>query len=334
MARGRLVSDATPSETASLRPLNTVDGSELRSLLREQQSAYEKGFGSVLARGVLEVEAAVGAGAVDGFLVGAGVPRGYTFMVRDVASDLLSSLWVESGCVDVATALVGGVTRDARRRRRRLEAQDLGYGADDHRDVLASFATLTRRRLYMKGAARASDPSRVDGVSFRSFGAGDLSAVAAVSASAFADSPDVEFAASYRSVAGCLSRLFAATEGHSWGPLEKDCSPVALDRSGKMLGFALVTRMSAHVGHLIETAVLPQEQGRGLGRALLKRAVACSYRHHLREITLCVTEANVQALGLYRNEGFQIARDFCAHVLSTGKPRPAEGQNLPSSPCP
>ncbi len=78
-------------------------------------------------------------------------------------------------------------------------------------------------------------------------------------------------------------------------------------RDGEIVGIVRGARHETR-HEIAVLAVVPEERGRGLGRALLRRGCA-----HLRErgagaITLAVDGQNEKALALYRAEGFEVIR--------------------------
>ena len=61
-----------------------------------------------------------------------------------------------------------------------------------------------------------------------------------------------------------------------------------------------------HVGHLIGMMVRSDQQGRGVGRALLNECIAAARRADgLEMLTLSVTAGNAAAIGLYESVGFE-----------------------------
>lgn len=69
-------------------------------------------------------------------------------------------------------------------------------------------------------------------------------------------------------------------------------------------GFALV-RTAAGEAELLTLAVVPEARRRGLGAALLARALATAAARHATEMFLEVAADNSAALALYRRAGFE-----------------------------
>ena len=70
--------------------------------------------------------------------------------------------------------------------------------------------------------------------------------------------------------------------------------------------------------HINNLAIDPRWRGRGLGRALLRGAMAASARRGIRRATLEVRRSNTAALRLYESEGFAIVGvrpDYYSHPV-------------------
>lgn len=76
----------------------------------------------------------------------------------------------------------------------------------------------------------------------------------------------------------------------------------------------LGSRVSAPSGHITQLCVHPDCRRRGLARLLLSIAAFHFMRQGASEISLTVTEANTQAIELYRAEGYTSAHTFDATV--------------------
>ncbi|MEM0233178.1 MAG: ribosomal protein S18-alanine N-acetyltransferase [Candidatus Nezhaarchaeales archaeon] len=61
-------------------------------------------------------------------------------------------------------------------------------------------------------------------------------------------------------------------------------------------------------GHVISIAVLPHARQRGIGKALLSRAIEAVKRRGVREVYLEVRVSNAPAINLYHKLGFKIMR--------------------------
>ena len=76
----------------------------------------------------------------------------------------------------------------------------------------------------------------------------------------------------------------------------------------------LGSRVSTQSGHITQLCVHPRYRRRGLARLLLSIAATSFFRQGLSEISLTVTEANANAIELYRAEGYDCTHSFDAAV--------------------
>jgi ribosomal protein S18 acetylase RimI-like enzyme len=88
-----------------------------------------------------------------------------------------------------------------------------------------------------------------------------------------------------------------------------------MDRASReMVALVLASRVSAESGHITQLCVHPAYRRRGLARMLLTLAASCFMRQGMSEISLTVTEANSEAIELYRAEGYGCPHSFDATV--------------------
>jgi ribosomal protein S18 acetylase RimI-like enzyme len=85
-----------------------------------------------------------------------------------------------------------------------------------------------------------------------------------------------------------------------------------------MVALVLGSRDSPRSGHITQLCVYPEFRRRGLARMLLALASSCFLRLGVSEISLTVTEANIEAIDLYRVEGYNCAHRFDATVWQRG----------------
>jgi ribosomal-protein-alanine N-acetyltransferase len=77
----------------------------------------------------------------------------------------------------------------------------------------------------------------------------------------------------------------------------------AIDSSGGFPSGLLIARRAADEAELLTLAVAPYFRGAGLGKALLKEAIAMLRAAGAKQLFLEVAEGNIAALGLYRSFG-------------------------------
>jgi ribosomal protein S18 acetylase RimI-like enzyme len=83
--------------------------------------------------------------------------------------------------------------------------------------------------------------------------------------------------------------------------------------AGELVGYAIVARAETVLdeGLVISLAVDPSHQGRGVGRALMQRAIDAACEAGIRTLELTVAPENVAAVHLYQTLGF----DQIGHIL-------------------
>ncbi len=103
--------------------------------------------------------------------------------------------------------------------------------------------------------------------------------------------------------AGNREMLAGALAGR-YGTFLEDASPAVRDSSGQLLGFAIGCEESLGAGILIDLAVEPAIRRKGIGQALLWRALRAFLALGYLRAHLWVTEANAPARALYEKSGF------------------------------
>jgi len=76
----------------------------------------------------------------------------------------------------------------------------------------------------------------------------------------------------------------------------------------------LGSRVSPQSGHITQLCVHPRYRRHGLARMLLRIAAVSFVRQGAGEISLTVTEANSEAIELYRSEQYDVVHTFDAAV--------------------
>jgi diamine N-acetyltransferase len=90
-----------------------------------------------------------------------------------------------------------------------------------------------------------------------------------------------------------------------------DVTGQATDPDSDIAGFAVLAGLHRpdHVIELRRMVIAVERRGTGLGRRLLRAAVARAYEHHAaRRVWLDVKDDNVRARALYESEGFVVDR--------------------------
>jgi ribosomal protein S18 acetylase RimI-like enzyme len=120
----------------------------------------------------------------------------------------------------------------------------------------------------------------------------------------------------YCSLHGSLRFLHNIVRFPGCGVFDPDASWVLRERrTGALIGMLLCSRVADDVAHITQLCVATPYRGQRLGIALLQHCIHHLTRSGFAAITLTVTEANHQAVKLYRNSGFFVRHRFDAMVL-------------------
>lgn len=145
-----------------------------------------------------------------------------------------------------------------------------------------------------------------------------LYGAAEVAWQSYKDQADAVICEDYCSVAGCENYLRSLVENPGCGTFLPDVSLTGLNNRGIPCGFILCSRTSAFAGMIPQIAILPSHQGRGLGSALMYRALSRLKTLGMRTVSLTVTEKNRRALEWYQRIGFRTRKEFAAYVWLRG----------------
>jgi len=116
----------------------------------------------------------------------------------------------------------------------------------------------------------------------------------------------------FKTAAG-TERMIRAIQGGAAGPFDEGASQIILHEAVPC-GAILCTRPAPTEGFVAEMAVDKAHQGKGMGRALLARALTVAYGEGVQTVKLGVTEENLPAVSLYRKLGFTPVERITAYV--------------------
>jgi ribosomal protein S18 acetylase RimI-like enzyme len=201
----------------------------------------------------------------------------------------------------------------------RIESQLLLHPSGVHADAFRFAGFQVFRRLFMvRHLEGVWSPPPIDlpaNLEMRPWREEDLSAAGRLISEAYCDHPDSAINDQYRSAHGSQRFLHNIVRYSGCGVFSPQVSHVVLDRySREMVALVLGSRVSPESGHITQLCVHPGYRRRGLARTLLSLAAFCFMRQGVREISLTVTEANTEAIGLYISEGYACAHSFDAAV--------------------
>ena len=201
----------------------------------------------------------------------------------------------------------------------RIESQLLLHPSGTHADIFhESGFELYRRYFMVQTLAGHWSRPRVDlpaELELRPWRDEDLNAAARLIATAYSGHPDSLINDQYRSVHGSMRFLHNIVRYSGCGAFSAQVSHVVMERnSHELAGLVLGSRVSPQSGHITQLCVHPEYRRHGLARMLLSVAAAYFVRQGVSEISLTVTEANRNAIDLYRSEGYECTNKFDAAV--------------------
>ncbi len=304
--------------------LRRVTGRQLEPLLLEETVEWDRELDWDLRRSAELVRQYADAGALTGVaLLSQGEVAGYGYSVLEDNKGLVGDLYLrppwrgpegEARLLRLMIEALAGVPNI-----RRVESQLMllepgtvhalarAYPVRLHERVLMTF-DLSRLELCADGESTV-------GVRIEPWADYQHQAAAGIITLSYRDHVDSEINDQYRSLPGAHRFLYNIVQYPGCGNFFRAASYVAFDSAtGTPAGMVLCSTVAPETGHITQLCVTPGAQGRGLGRALLGRALSGFRARGLKRVTLTVTVANATALGLYRRIGFQEVRRFFACV--------------------
>lgn len=205
----------------------------------------------------------------------------------------------------------------------RIESQLLLHPSGTHAGIfLESGFELFRRHFMVQPLAGHWSRPRIDlpsDLELRPWRDDDLNAASRLIAAAYNGHPDSLINDQYRSVHGSMRFLHNIVRYSGCGVFSPQVSHVIAERnSNELAALVLGSRVSPQSGHITQLCVHPNRRRHGLARALLNVAAAHFVRQGVGEISLTVTEANANAIDLYRSEGYDCVHKFDAAVWERG----------------
>lgn len=206
----------------------------------------------------------------------------------------------------------------------RIESQLLLHPSGSHSAIFLEAGFEVFPRLFMvQTLSQVWAPPAMDlpaGLELRLWSENDLGAAAKLICEAYRGHPDSLINDQYRTLHGSSRFLNNIVRYAGCGTFSAPVSHVVVDRARReLVALVLGSRVSAQSGHITQLCVHPGYRRRGLGRLLLSVAAFSFMRQGATEISLTVTEANRQAVELYRDEGYACRHIFDAAVWQRGR---------------
>jgi ribosomal protein S18 acetylase RimI-like enzyme len=201
----------------------------------------------------------------------------------------------------------------------RVESQLLLHPSGSHVRSFLNAGFEIHRRLFMvrllEGFFAAPRMNLPGGLDLRLWRDEDLNPASRLISAAYSGHPDSVVNDQYRTAHGSQRFLNNIVRYSGCGVFSAQVSHVVVDRASReMVALVLGSRVSPESGHITQICVHPEFRRRGLARMLLNLAASCFLRQGVSEISLTVTEANSDAIELYRAEGYECTHSFDAAV--------------------
>jgi ribosomal protein S18 acetylase RimI-like enzyme len=208
----------------------------------------------------------------------------------------------------------------------RIESQLLLHPSGTHAGIFRRSGFEVFRRLFMVRQLTSADAdARIDvpaELELRPWRDDDLNAAGRLIAEAYRGHPDSQINDQYCSVQGSMRFLHNIARYSGCGVFAPQVSHVVLERrTREMVALVLGSRVSPQSGHITQLCVHERWRRRGVARMLLSVAASCFVRQGASEISLTVTEANSDAVELYRTEQYALVHEFDAAVWQRETPR-------------
>ena len=203
----------------------------------------------------------------------------------------------------------------------RVEAQLLTHSTGELAEPFISKGFQRYRRLFLSlqltgaGAPSLAAVRPLNDVQIRRWVEQDYQPAAGVITAAYRAHIDSEINDQYRTNAGSMRFLNNIVRFPGCGVFDNDSSFVAIHKpSHALIGVILCSRIRHDVGHVTQVCLLPEHRGRGIGESLIAASHNTLRMRNLSQLSLTVTEANRNAVELYRRIGFREIRVFDAFV--------------------
>jgi ribosomal protein S18 acetylase RimI-like enzyme len=202
----------------------------------------------------------------------------------------------------------------------RIEAQLLQHESGALMQPFAACGFHRHQRLFMvmplqDGTAESMPVPVPADVELRHWSEQDYQAAASVITAAYQGHVDAQINDQYHTASGSMRFLNNIVRFPGCGQFDQSSSFVAIDRlSHTMVGMVLCSRVKNDVGHVTQVCVVPEKRGHHIGEALLAATSRDLQRRNFAALSLTVTDANRNAVALYRQLGYRPQSVFDAFV--------------------
>lgn len=251
---------------------------------------------------------------------------GYSFFVYEGSKGVIGDLYVtrsRPNSHDIELRLLDHAIETLQQSPgvHRIEAQLLTHFTGELAEPFLSNGFQRHRRLFLSLQLKGKDaptfpPLRpLQDVQIRRWMEQDYQPAASVITAAYRAHIDSEINDQYRTNAGSMRFLNNIVRFPGCGVFDNDSSFVAVHKPSRaVIGVILCSRVRDDVGHVTQVCLLPEHRGLGIGENLLAATHNALRSRNMSQLSLTVTEANRNAVELYRRIGFEEKRVFDAFV--------------------
>ena len=319
--------------SADLRPLLYKESAEwMRALCWDYSGSAEMVLRYMDAK-ILPGYAAVESGRVQGF----------SFFVYEGSKGVIGDLFVDHGAgaetQQVESTLLKHVleTLQGSPGVHRIEAQLLLHEAGALAAPFLDAGFIRHPRLFMRlpigpatngnghgvgngnghkknGHVTPEEPIPAE-LELRRWSEEEFQGAATIITTAYRGHVDSDINDQYRTVAGSMRFLNNIVRFPGCGVFDPEASFVVRNRNNRsVVGLILCSSVKPDVGHVTQICIAPEYRGKGIASSLIATACADLRRRKFSALTLTVTQANANAVELYKKLGFSVTRVFDAFV--------------------
>ena len=251
---------------------------------------------------------------------------GYSFFVYEGSKGVIGDLFVSPSRPDVREVELRMLehvieTLQESPGVHRIEAQLLTHSSGELAAPFLSSGFQRYRRLFLAWQLTGDDappllPGRpLNDIQIRRWTEQDYQPAASIITAAYRTHIDSEINDQYRTNAGSMRFLNNIVRFPGCGVFDSESSFVAIHKPSRaLIGLILCSRIRHDVGHVTQVCLLPEHRGFGIGESLIAASHGALSARNVSQLSLTVTEANRNAVDLYRRIGFEDKRVFDAFV--------------------
>jgi ribosomal protein S18 acetylase RimI-like enzyme len=302
-----------------LKPLSQADLGLMAELMNDEEQAWlrELDWDYAPIRRILF--SFLQARILPGFYATNGTKAfGYSYFLIARAKGMIGTVYAHApNAQDIADRILSRAITSLQETRRlhRIEAQIIPFSGLDLTSIFSRHDFQCHRRHYLEldltaGAGQGSSYSGT----IEPWHPRHLLPAADVAFRSYQNGIDAVICEDYGTESSCEAYLRSLAENPGCGIFLPAASFVGLDQHGALCGFILTSRLSPHAAMIPQISIHPVHQGRGLGTALIRRALHQLALDGFRAVRLTVTQQNRRAYEWYERLGFKVRRDFDACV--------------------